>query len=119
MFNFPKTITVFTISALASLSSIAQVTYTCSGVPRGVAMASDGSVLAESLGGLTWVIFCSVNGGVNNFSAAACKSFQATLLVAQATGRSVTVWFTNTVGSCAANPPWGVTPGFYFYRLDG
>jgi hypothetical protein len=100
-------------------AAMAQATYTCTGVPRGVSMDNTGVLAVESLGGLSWAKFCSVESVQNGITVPACKALYAGLLVSQSSGRSATLWITNTAGSCAANTPWAMTPGLYFWRFDG
>jgi len=109
-----------TAAVLIVMSSVAagQTTYTCSGVPRGVSMGASGTLTVESLGGLTWPYLCSVDGAQNGISPGACKAIYAGLLAAQASGRSVTIWFTNSASTCAANPAWAWALGAYLWRFD-
>lgn len=99
-------------------AAFAQSTYTCTGVPRGVSMGNGGVLTVESLGGLTWSYLCSVNGPANGVEVSACKALYAGLLAAQATGRSATLWMTNSAGSCGGNTAWAYVAGLYFWRFD-
>lgn len=97
---------------------LANATYTCAGVPKGVAMGSGGTVVIESLGGLNWTYLCNVDSSANGIAVSACKSLYASLLASELTGRSMTLWFNNAVGSCAANTAWSFGEGLYFWRVD-
>lgn len=106
---------------LAALSARAQATYTCSGAVKGVSIEpTSGDVLAESIGtSMNWPRFCSLRQDSNGITTAGCKAVYASLLTAQASGRSVTVWVNGPSASCAALSSWQFVEGFYFLRIDG
>lgn len=110
------------VAAVALLTAtLSQANYTCAGRVRGVAMdVVTGDVLAESIGPLVWPRLCSVNSTVGGISPEACKRVQATLLLAQQTQKSVTIWINDTTGisECKPLPAWQWVPGFYFLRVD-
>lgn len=99
-------------------SAVAETTYTCSSVPYGVTMEGNGNVYIENLGGLKWAELCNVETAANGIAPAACKSLYATLLLAQSTGRVMTLWFNNGPIGCAANVPWTFAKGLYFWKID-
>jgi hypothetical protein len=104
---------------LAALSASASA-ITCSGPVKGVSIEpTNGDVLAESIGGLSWPRLCSVRATANGIAPESCRSTYAALLAAQAGGRTVTLWFNNpAITSCGAFSSWQFTEGFYFLRVD-
>lgn len=112
----------FLVAAVALLTATtSQANYTCGGRVRGVAMdVVTGDVLAESLGPLIWPRLCSINNTVGKISPEACKRIHATLLLAQQTQKSVTVWIDDSSGisECKPLPAWQWVNGFYFLRVD-
>lgn len=104
---------------LGPISTIAQTTYTCSGVPQGVSIEGNGHLLVEQIGGLSWGRLCSVSENINGIAAAACKSTYAGLLVAQNSARPVTFWVSNNAGSCTGNAQWQFVVGWYLFRVGG
>lgn len=66
---------------------------------------------------MLWPRLCSVINSLNGIPPEGCKSLYATLLAAQATSRTVTLWIRNTE-SCTAYSPWNVLTGFYFMRIN-
>ena len=69
--------------------------YACSGPVNGVTAGPNGVVAAESAGGQHWGYFCQLNTTVNNVDADGCKGILSVLLAAQASGKSVSVWYTD------------------------
>ena len=114
-----KNVLSLMLPALMAPLAVAQTTYVCSGIPHGVAVWSGGMVFVESLGGLDWANLCGTETAQNNITTQSCKALFASLLVAQSSGRPMSLWITNTAGSCAANPRWGLANGLYFWRVDG
>jgi hypothetical protein len=113
---FSETSKVVGLWLAATSLAVAQTTYTCAGVPRGVSMGNGGTLVVESLGGLNWTYLCGVETPQNGVSVAACKGLHASLLVAQSTGQPMTLWFTNAAATCAGNTPWAFAAGLYFWR---
>lgn len=105
---------------LTAMSAQAQATYTCSGPVKGVSVEpTSGDVLAESIGAsMSWPRFCSLRQDSNGITTAGCKAVYASLLTAQSSGRSVTVWVNGPSTSCAALSSWQFVEGFYFLRID-
>lgn len=93
--------------------------YICSGTVRGVAIDSGGDVLSESIGTVLWPRLCNVRATANGVVPEACKAMYASLLVAQASGKTVTFWINDPVTSCATLPQWQFMTGLYFLRVDG
>lgn len=106
---------------LAALSAQAQATYTCSGAVKGVSVEpTSGDVLARSIGtAMSWPRFCSLRQDRNGITPAGCKAVYASLLTAQASGRSVTVWVNGPSASCEALSSWHFVEGFYFLEIEG
>jgi hypothetical protein len=106
--------------ALASLAAPVLANYTCSGQVRGVAIdVQSGHLMAESVGSVSWPRFCSFRGTENGIAPEDCKRMYSALLVAQATGKSVTFWVTSAGTTCPPNEPWQFINGLYFLRIDG
>lgn len=95
--------------------------YVCQGVVTGLSVESGGDVLAQSVGtSMSWPRFCNVSREANGYAPATCKVFHATLLTAQTTGRSVTVWIhwdASDTNRCTSLAPWQYVEGFYFLTL--
>lgn len=106
--------------ALLLTSSTAFAGYTCSGKVSGVAMELDnGDVFAESIGAVSWPRLCNMHVAANGIPPDVCKSIYATLLSAQATGKSVTFWVNDTATTCQTLVAWQYVNGLYFIRVDG
>lgn len=80
----------FVCLALLSASSSTFASYTCSGQVRGVSIDTGGDVLVESVGSLSWPRLCNIRATANGVPSDVCKPIYASLLAAQATGKSVT-----------------------------
>jgi hypothetical protein len=96
------------VSAIATLLCAAPamaVHYACSGPVSGVTAGPSGVVSAAAAGGQSWGYFCQLGAVSNNVSAEACKGILAVLLSAQATGKSVTVWYDDDL-TCSTHPSW-------------
>lgn len=108
---------------LAALSAHvhAQAVFTCSGAVKGVSIEpTTGDVFARSIGTtMNWPRFCSLRQDSNGITPAGCKAVYASLLAAQASGRSVTVWVKNPAASCAVLAQWQFVEGFYFLEVEG
>jgi hypothetical protein len=107
---------------VAALSQPAPATaYVCQGVVKGLSVESGGDVLVQSVGtSMSWPRLCNVSRDANGSTPATCKAFYATLLTAQTTGRSVTVWIhgdASDTNRCASLAPWQYVEGFYFLTL--
>lgn len=95
------------------------VNYACSGPVNGVTVGPGGTVSAAAAGGQSWGYFCQLESTANGVTPEACKGILAVLLAAQASGKHVTVWYSDdfdcawraTHGSWAflANWYWGPT----------
>ncbi|MBM7128792.1 hypothetical protein [Dyella mobilis] len=89
--------------------------YNCLGTVNDVAVLPDGSLaIGEFYDASTpdyWLYLCNVNvaanGGNGAISTTICKSWQATLLTAQATGKKINIWFSDTL-SCGTHPQYTV-----------
>lgn len=111
--------TVAMAFALIFAAPTALAGYTCTGAARGVAIDVGGDVLVESIGPLLWPRLCNVRTSANNVAPEACKAIYASLLTAQASGKTVTVWVSDTGTTCTSLAQWQYVAGFYFLRVDG
>lgn len=96
------------VSAIAALFCAAPamaVQYACAGPVNGVTVAPSGVVSAAAAGGQNWGHFCQLGATVNNVSPEACKGILAVLLTAQASGKTVTVWYDDDL-SCSTHASW-------------
>ena len=100
--------------ASAVFSSSAHATYTCAGPVSGVQISPGGVLSASSYAGLSWVHLCSVEAATNGVSADTCKAIYSMLLTAQATGKSVRLWFNDDPNTCASHGPWTWLTGWYW-----
>jgi hypothetical protein len=101
---------------IASLLSSGPVlaAYTCTGPVVGLTLVPDGTVFAEQIAGINRVYLCKLNGTTTlNTSTDTCKSIYAMLLSAQTTGKSVMLWFEDSL-SCSTHPTWTALTGWYF-----
>lgn len=105
--------------ALLTTSSAAVAAGSCSGPAYGVAIEVNGDVLVESIGTVHWPRLCNVRTPMNGVTIEACKMMYASLLTAQASGKSVTMWISDTTTTCTTLTPWRFVNGFYFLRVDG
>jgi hypothetical protein len=90
--------------------------YVCSGAVNGVGIdPKSGAILVQSIGVLEWPKLCSVRAEINGTSVEACKVIYSTLLTAQTTQKSVTLWF-NDGKDCSkvSHVPWETLTGWYF-----
>ena len=112
-------ISLLTGLAILSASPTALAGYTCTGPVRGVAIDIGGDVLIESIGTVLWPRLCNVRAPANAVVPEACRTIYASLLSAQMSGRSVTIWVNDSATSCTSLPQWQYVTGFYFLRVDG
>jgi hypothetical protein len=98
--------------ALASQTALA-VDYSCDGPVNGVTVGPGGTVSAESAGGQNWGYFCQLGVTANGFSPDACKGVLALLLSAQASGKSVRIWFRDS-GNCSTYRGWAWLDTIYW-----
>ena len=108
------------LTGLSLMTSMpASANYTCSGPVKGVSINGLGAVVAESIGKVQWGFLCNVETAANGINPATCKVMYATLLAAQTTGRSVTLWVTDSATVCPDLPArWGYVAGFNLLRMD-
>jgi len=109
----------FLLAVLVSNLSLPVHAYTCEGDVKGVTVNAQGQVMAESIGAaMQWPVFCNVSQIENGVAIAACRVVYASLLTAQATGRSVTVWVGGSAGSCGDLTPFNFVSGFGMVRIN-
>lgn len=121
----PSNLEVFVRRSLVVLLACglmpAWANYSCTGPVKGVAIdVSVGDVLAETAGGMNWPRLCNTRNQVNGVAPDDCKRVYASLLAAQAQGRTVTIWISDasSTANCGSQTPWGWVAGFYFFRVD-
>ncbi len=104
------------LSCLLLLSFEASAAYTCHGLVKGLSIeAGTGDVLVERIGPLQWPRLCKVDGEHEGISAEACRTVYSTLMTAQVSQKSVTLWFNdNKDCSAASHAPWQWLTGWYF-----
>jgi hypothetical protein len=90
--------------ALSSAPAFA-VHYACSGPVNGVTVSPSGVVSAAAAGGQSWGHFCQLGTTTNNVSPEACKGILAILLAAQASGKTVTLWYDDAL-ACSTHASW-------------
>lgn len=110
---------VLSLALLSTSTAALAAVYTCSGPVRGVSIEAGGDVLSESVGSVLWPRFCNIRASSNGIPPETCKLMYASLLVAQASGKSVTFWVNDPVTSCATLAQWQFVSGVYFLRIDG
>lgn len=110
-----KQIAVFLIFIICTSNSMALI---CTGPVSGVSVnVQTGGVLAASVGGLSYPILCSTLSTVNEIPSANCSKFFATLLIAQVTKKTITLYFREGQ-SCSSFQAWQLAPTFYHYTLN-
>lgn len=90
--------------------------YECVGTVNDVAVLPDGSLAigqySDAATPDNWLYLCNVNTAVNGGNGAIpttiCKSWQATLLTAQATGKKIRIWFNDTA-ACGTHAQFTVS----------
>ncbi|KPZ73135.1 hypothetical protein AN944_00283 [Shewanella sp. P1-14-1] len=103
--------------ALVVISFTANATkYTCSGLVKGLSVSpQNGLVLAERIGELQWPRLCSISEDVAGIPADNCKLIYSTLLAAQLSNKTVTIWFNDSKDcSATSHPAWEELTGWYF-----
>jgi hypothetical protein len=98
--------------ALASQVALA-VDYSCDGPVNGVTVGPGGHVSAASAGGQQWGYFCQLGATTNGVSPEACKGMLAVLLAAQASGKSVRMWFRDS-NNCSTYRGWNWLDTLYW-----
>jgi hypothetical protein len=96
------------VSAVAALLCAAPAMaahYACAGPVNGVTASPGGVVSAAAAGGQSWGYFCQLGATTNNVSPEACKGILAVLLAAQASGKTVTVWYDDEL-TCSTHAGW-------------
>ncbi|MFW2174604.1 hypothetical protein ACG95N_13905 [Acinetobacter guillouiae] len=110
-----KRIAVFLVFIIGTSNSKALM---CTGPVSGVSVnIQTGSVLAASVAGLNFPVLCSTSSTVNNIPPANCSKFFATLLTAQVTKKTITLYFSQG-DSCSSFKAWELAPTFYHYTLN-
>ena len=79
--------------------------YSCDGPVSGVTITPSGTVSAEAAGGQSWGFFCQLGTTTNNVNPETCRGILSLLLAAQATGKSVRLWYDDGL-SCSADRSW-------------
>jgi hypothetical protein len=88
--------------------------YACTGPVTQLVMRPDGSVYVSGMGGINWGVLCTVSGTASNgYTADACKAAYAQLLLAEANGQPMTVWFNDNL-TCTTQPSWSWLTSLYF-----
>lgn len=96
---------LMTLAAAIFCAPAMAVEYSCVGPVSGVTVSLAGVVSAESAGGQNWGYFCQIGATTNNASSDACKAVLSLLLTAQATGKSVRLWY-NDSNTCSTYRGW-------------
>jgi hypothetical protein len=90
--------------AIASQSALA-VDYSCDGPVTGVTVGPGGHVAAANAGGQQWGYFCQLTGTTNGITPETCRGILALLLTAQASGKSVRLWYRDD-NNCSTYRGW-------------
>lgn len=105
--------------ALSTFTAPAWANYSCSGTLDAVTLAPGTGivVVSSSSAGLSWVYLCALEGSTSSANGTVtpeqCKAMYSLLLAAQASGRSVTFSFNDSL-TCAAHPAWAWLTGWYW-----
>lgn len=99
-----------------SFTASANSTYSCTGHVDGVGLdPKSGDVLVKSIGDLLWPRLCSVKAEMNGVSVEACKTIYSTLLTAQTSNKTITLWFSgNKTCTATDHPAWQTLDTWYF-----
>jgi hypothetical protein len=109
--NVLSTLAAGAVAVLASPAALAD--YSCGGPVNGVTVSGAGVVSAESAGGTHWTYFCQLGATTNGVDPEACKGILAVLLTAQASGKSVNLWFNDSL-NCSADRSWAWLAHWYW-----
>lgn len=91
----------------------AKAYYTCTGPVTGLSLSNGGVVTISGFNGIVDGYLCQIGASANNVSSDTCKAMYARLLIAEATGKSLTLYFNDSL-TCSTQPNWGWLSGFYF-----
>jgi hypothetical protein len=107
---------LFALAAAAMAVQASAVNYACGGPVNGVTVSPGGVVSAESAGGQHWGYFCQIGATTNTVTSDACKGVLAVLLAAQASGKSVNIWYgdANDCAWHASNGSWAWLTTWYW-----
>jgi hypothetical protein len=98
--------------AVASQTALA-IDYSCDGPVNGVTVGPGGHVSAASAGGQQWGYFCQLGTTTNGVSPDTCKGILAVLLSAQASGKSIRIWYRDD-NNCSTNRGWNYLSTMYW-----
>ncbi len=99
--------------SMAFVTSLASA-ISCDGVPVTLGIGQ-GDVLV-SIGAYPIHVICNVQTqGSYTLTTEACKQIYSSLVLAKATGNSVSLYYTTTSYTCASIPSWSAMTTFYYY----
>lgn len=101
------------LAVLLAANLPAMAYYTCTGPVTGVSMNTNGTVWVSGFGGIVDGGICQIGATANGISSDTCKAIYARLLLAEATGRQLTMYFSDNL-SCTTQPSWQFMTGLYF-----
>lgn len=113
MYKLNKARILATLAAAILCAPAMAVDYSCDGPVSGVTVGPGGHVSAAYAGGQSWGYFCQLGNNSNNVSPEACKGILSVLLTAQATGKSVRIWYRDDL-SCSTNRGWNWLSTLYW-----
>jgi hypothetical protein len=101
-----------------SFSTPAWAAYTCTGTVDSVSVSpGTGVVILYMSAGLNAVYLCTVDGSSASANGTVtptqCKAFLSILMTAQASGRSVSLAFNDSL-TCTTHDPWAWLTGWYY-----
>ena len=99
------------VMLVANLPAMAY--YTCTGPVTGVSLQNTGIVWVSGFNGIVDGGVCQIGATANGISSDTCKAIYARLLLAEVTGRPLTMYFNDSL-TCTTQPSWAYMTGLYF-----
>ena len=101
-------------TAQIAMTSPSYGNYSCAGTIDSLALNPSGLVTLSSYSaGVTSAYICSIGSTYNGVTADVCKAIFAQLVAAQATGSTVSWYYSDTL-TCTTHPAWEMLTGWYY-----
>lgn len=105
---------IFCVLLIVLVANIpAMAYYTCTGPVTGLSISNGGVVTVSGFNGIVDGEICQIGASANGISSDTCKAMYARLLIAETTGKSLTMYFNDSL-TCSTQPSWQYLTGMYF-----